>query len=71
MRELADVHVREAGELHRVVPGRRDRPERAGQIGRGQAADRVELERDLVGSHPATVRHPAREIAVRERFGIA
>ena len=46
------------GELDGPVAGRGHRLERPGQVVGHQSADGVELERDLVMSHPRTIGHP-------------
>ena len=52
-RQLARRDVGQSRELDRPVAGGRDGAQRAGQVRRGQAADGVELERDLIVSHRA------------------
>ena len=46
------------GELDRPIAGRGDGLEGPGQVLGHESADGVELERDLVVSHPRTIGHP-------------
>ena len=56
-RELAGGGLRQPRELDRPVAGRGDRAQRSRQVDRRELANGVELERDLVGSHPVTISH--------------
>ena len=49
--------VRQPGDLDGSIPGVRDSLERPAQVLRGVEAHGVQLEGDLVGSHPRTIGH--------------
>ena len=53
--EVRGRDVEQARELDEPVPGLRHRPQSTGQVPRHEVADRVELERDLVSLHRATI----------------
>ena len=59
LRQLSGADVGQAGQLYRLVPGIGDRPKGARLVGRGETTHRVQLERDLVGTHRATIPAPS------------
>ena len=66
--ELGRGGLGQAGQLDGPIAGRRDGAQRPRQIVRREAAERVELERDLVVSHPGTIGHRhGRRAAARRR----
>ena len=65
--QLGRGDLRKARELDSAIPGRRDGAQGPRQVIGRQATERVELERDLVVSHPGTIgqRHGRRAAASR------
>ena len=56
-RQLIRRCVGQSRNLHRLVAGGSDRAQGSGQVIGGKTADGVELERDLIVSHDATIGH--------------
>ena len=68
-RQLNGWDLGKAGELDGPVAGRGDGAQGAAEVGRRERADGVELQRDLVDSHDATIRQ-SRSLRSMEPLGI-